>query len=227
MSAIASYPRTHPRSGLTGPGSAHRRPAPAADVPTLRVTFEIALTGEQLPPRASWLLELVRDLVDRGDGSVALTGFAGQPAAPDPAPAWSPNPTRSDVADPDQPGRADPGEPRDAGADGPRSTGADEPHTLRVLRASRVVLHGGRLIPLTRLEFGLLLFLAEHPGRAFTRLQLLSSVWGYKQAVARTVDVHVRRLRAKVGETIPVVTTVYGVGYALSDDARVRIDQDD
>ena len=91
----------------------------------------------------------------------------------------------------------------------------------RILAGSRVVRQGDRVIPLTRIEFDLLLFLAEHPRRVFTRLQLLSNVWGYEHAVARTVDVHVRRLRAKLGAANPLVTTVYGVGYRLADEARV------
>ncbi|MEH0826368.1 MULTISPECIES: winged helix-turn-helix domain-containing protein [unclassified Micromonospora] len=101
----------------------------------------------------------------------------------------------------------------------------EHPDTLRVLAASRRVRQGDREIPLTRIEFDLLLFLAEHPHRVFTRLQLLGSVWGYEHAVARTVDVHVRRLRAKLGADTPLVTTVYGVGYRLADEARIRVDR--
>ncbi|WP_425463472.1 winged helix-turn-helix domain-containing protein [Micromonospora palomenae] len=108
----------------------------------------------------------------------------------------------------------------------PAPAPADEhPDTLRILAGSRVVRQGDREIPLTRIEFDLLLFLAEHPHRVFTRLQLLGSVWGYEHAVARTVDVHVRRLRAKLGADTPLVTTVYGVGYRLADEARVRVDR--
>ena len=101
-----------------------------------------------------------------------------------------------------------------------------DPATVRVLAGSRVVRHGTRDIPLTRIEFDLLHFLAAHPRRVFTRLQLLSSVWGYEHAVARTVDVHLRRLRAKLGADTPLVTTVYGVGYRLADEARVVVDPD-
>ncbi|MEV0806817.1 winged helix-turn-helix domain-containing protein [Micromonospora sp. NPDC050200] len=103
---------------------------------------------------------------------------------------------------------------------------ADEhPDTLRIRAGSRVVRQGDREIPLTRIEFDLLLFLAEHPHRVFTRPQLLGSVWGYEHAVPRTVDVHVRRLRAKLGAATPLVTTVYGVGYRLADEASVRVDR--
>jgi two-component system, OmpR family, response regulator len=94
---------------------------------------------------------------------------------------------------------------------------------VRLLTASRQVFLDGEVLPLTRLEFDLLLFLAENPRRVFTRGQLLAGVWGYEHTGERTVDVHVRRLRVKLGGTVPLVTTVYGVGYRLADDARVLI----
>ncbi|WP_328654553.1 winged helix-turn-helix domain-containing protein [Micromonospora sp. NBC_00330] len=97
------------------------------------------------------------------------------------------------------------------------------PDHVRILAGSRMVRQGDRVIALTRIEYELLLFLAERPRRVFTRLQLLSSVWGYEHAVARTVDVHVRRLRAKLTGS-EVVTTVYGVGYRLADEAPISVD---
>jgi two-component system, OmpR family, response regulator len=92
---------------------------------------------------------------------------------------------------------------------------------LRLLAASRQVLLGGVALPVTRIEFDLLQFLAENPRRVFTRAQLLAAVWGYEHTGERTVDVHVRRLRVKVGMNVPLVTTVYGVGYRLADDACI------
>jgi two-component system OmpR family response regulator len=94
---------------------------------------------------------------------------------------------------------------------------------LRLLISSRQVLLDGTMLSLTRLEFDLLLFLAEHPRRVFSRAQLLTGVWGYEHTGERTVDVHVRRLRVKLGGGLPLITTVYGVGYRLSDDARIVI----
>ena len=94
---------------------------------------------------------------------------------------------------------------------------------VRILAGSRQVMLDGDLLPLTRLEFDLLLFLAERPRRVFTRGQLLAGVWGYDHTGERTVDVHVRRLRLKLGNNLPVITTVYGVGYRLSDDSRVIV----
>jgi DNA-binding response OmpR family regulator len=73
----------------------------------------------------------------------------------------------------------------------------------------------GRSLDLTFKEFELLKFLAQHPGRVFTRAQLLQEVWGYDYfGGTRTVDVHVRRLRAKLGpEHEALIGTVRNVGY--------------
>lgn len=94
---------------------------------------------------------------------------------------------------------------------------------VRLLTASRQALLDGEVLSLTRLEFDLLLYLAERPRRVFSRAQLLAAVWGYERAGERTVDVHVRRLRLKLGVSVPAITTVYGVGYRLADDARVVV----
>jgi DNA-binding response OmpR family regulator len=74
---------------------------------------------------------------------------------------------------------------------------------------------GGRALDLTFKEFELLKYLAQHAGRVFTRAQLLQEVWGYDYfGGTRTVDVHVRRLRAKLGpEREALIGTVRNVGY--------------
>jgi DNA-binding response OmpR family regulator len=74
---------------------------------------------------------------------------------------------------------------------------------------------GGRTLDLTFKEFELLKYLAQHPGRVFTRDQLLQEVWGYDYfGGTRTVDVHVRRLRAKLGaDHEALIGTVRNVGY--------------
>jgi DNA-binding response OmpR family regulator len=81
----------------------------------------------------------------------------------------------------------------------------------------------GRPLDLTFKEFELLRFLATHPSRVFTREQLLSEVWGYDYfGGTRTVDVHVRRLRAKLGDLESLIGTVRNVGYRFNvyeDDA--------
>ena len=98
---------------------------------------------------------------------------------------------------------------------------------VRLLTASRQVVVDGQVLPLTRLEFDLLQFLADNPRRVFARGQLLAGVWGYEHTGERTVDVHVRRLRVKLGNQVPLVTTVYGVGYRLADDACIVVQPQD
>jgi DNA-binding response OmpR family regulator len=73
----------------------------------------------------------------------------------------------------------------------------------------------GRTLDLTYKEFELLKYIAQHPGRVFTRAQLLQEVWGYDYfGGTRTVDVHVRRLRAKLGpDHEALIGTVRNVGY--------------
>jgi len=77
----------------------------------------------------------------------------------------------------------------------------------------------GRLLDLTYKEFELLRFLVAHPGRVYTREGLLHEVWGYAfYGGTRTVDVHVRRLRAKLGvEHESLIETVRGVGYRAAE----------
>jgi DNA-binding response OmpR family regulator len=71
----------------------------------------------------------------------------------------------------------------------------------------------GRVLELSFREFELLAFLTENPGRVFSRRQLVSSVWEGAAVGARTVDVHVRRLRMKLGPHADRITTVRNVGY--------------
>jgi DNA-binding response OmpR family regulator len=77
----------------------------------------------------------------------------------------------------------------------------------------------GRSLDLTFKEFELLKYLAQHPGRVFTRAQLLQEIWGYDYfGGTRTVDVHVRRLRSKLGpEFEAIIGTVRNVGYRFTN----------
>ena len=109
---------------------------------------------------------------------------------------------------------------------------AREPETSEI-RAGDVVVDEvtysakvrGRTLDLTYKEFELLKFLAQHPGRVFTRAQLLQEVWGYDYfGGTRTVDVHVRRLRAKLGvEHEALIGTVRNVGYRFVPPGRDRV----
>jgi DNA-binding response OmpR family regulator len=96
----------------------------------------------------------------------------------------------------------------------------DDPDVLRyqdleLNTATYQATLGGRPQDLTYMEYELLRFLVEHPGRVWSREQILSKVWGYDYfGGSRTVDVHIRRLRAKLGEERRSwITTVRSVGY--------------
>ncbi|WP_431729385.1 winged helix-turn-helix domain-containing protein [Verrucosispora sp. TAA-831] len=179
------------------PPGGQRRPANST-TPVLTVTLSIPLVCEEsLTPAARRLLDAARELLERGEGTIV----ASPPVVPERRTEGLPT------------GRA------------PVRQIAPTIPNLHILASSRSVLRDGEPLPLTRLEFDLLLHLVAHPRRVFTRLQLLNAVWGYEHAGVRTVDVHVRRLRGKVGVDVPLVTTVYGVGYRLADDARVTLDR--
>ena len=103
-----------------------------------------------------------------------------------------------------------------------RRTPSDSGNSLRIGdisidQVAHSLTRDGRIIPLTRLEFDLLVALAKEPGRVFTREALLSEVWGYQHATdTRLVNVHVQRLRSKVErdpDNPELIQTVRGVGY--------------
>jgi DNA-binding response OmpR family regulator len=86
--------------------------------------------------------------------------------------------------------------------------------SLIIDEASYSAKLAGQTLDLTFKEFELLRFFASHPARVYTREQLLSEVWGYDYfGGTRTVDVHVRRLRAKLGDHEQMIGTVRNVGY--------------
>ena len=87
---------------------------------------------------------------------------------------------------------------------------------LRIDPARHQVLAHGREVTLTLKEFQLLSLLVEHAGTVFTRDQLPNTIWGY--GPSRTVDVHVRPLRQKLGEAGRCIETVRGVGYKAESD---------
>ena len=94
---------------------------------------------------------------------------------------------------------------------------------LMLDEASYSVFAGNRRLDLTLTEFKLLDYLAKHPGQAFTRDELLRDVWGHPCGNAKTVDVHVQRLRAKLGTPYEaLVDTVRGVGYMAVQPRRPR-----
>ena len=85
---------------------------------------------------------------------------------------------------------------------------------VRIDLDTREVTFEGRAVPTTRMEFGLLALLVEHPGRVFSREELLNRVWGYERTpTTRTVDTHVVQLRTKLRADL--IESVRGIGYRL------------
>lgn len=106
-----------------------------------------------------------------------------------------------------------------------RSTSDISDDRLRIVPHARTVLRRGLPIPLTRLEFDLLLYLSERPRRVLPRRTLMADVWGIDEPLnSRTVDVHIRRLRDKLGSDRPRITTVRGVGYRFDGTQDVLIE---
>jgi two-component system alkaline phosphatase synthesis response regulator PhoP len=98
-----------------------------------------------------------------------------------------------------------------------RAGGTVEVGDLRVDTLAREATWKGKLLTLTPREFELLAFMASRPGRVSTREELLRKVWGYDyMGETRTVDVHIRRLRAKLGPRSELIETVTGAGYKLA-----------
>ena len=97
-----------------------------------------------------------------------------------------------------------------------RGPGILEVGPVRVDPLAHEASCGARKLVLTPREFELLAFFARHPGRVLSREELLRKVWGYDYVgETRTVDVHVRRLRAKLGPKQSLIETVTGAGYKL------------
>lgn len=93
---------------------------------------------------------------------------------------------------------------------------------LQINKETReVLLKGQPITNLTPKEFDLLYYFIQHPRQVFTREQLLERVWGYQYyGDERTVDVHIKRLRKKIGTTAqPMLHTVWGVGYKFDESA--------
>jgi DNA-binding response OmpR family regulator len=115
-----------------------------------------------------------------------------------------------------------------------RAAGADAGVSDEIRRGDLVIDEaayaariGDRMLDLTFKEFELLRYLAQHPGRVFSRAQLLQEVWGYDYyGGTRTVDVHVRRLRAKLGlEHDGLIGTVRNVGYRFVPPSDRRLEE--
>ncbi|MER7009333.1 winged helix-turn-helix domain-containing protein [Dactylosporangium sp. NPDC000555] len=198
--------------------------APDVATSVVTITVHITLNGEELPPEASRLLSDLEALA----ASQATQHIQRNVTLPRTGSAPAPQARALRLVEA-APGVSATTEPPTAPAGGDakaRRIGRATPDapSLYLCTGSRLVLQDGAPVPLTRREYDLFLFLCEHPRRVFSRAQLLRQVWGYDMVgTERTVDVHVRRLRVKLGDAARIIATVRGVGYRLDDDAAVQV----
>ncbi len=193
-------PDADPQVPAGGPASGRPYPPPTDPSTTeLVLTLHIAVpAGAPLPPALARLLLSLAPAPDPSGGS--LPGHALVPRL--------------------RPVAALPG----AGSGGHAPVGPPAAAAVTIDLASRSVRLDGQPLPLTRREYELLVFFCRNPRRAFNRSQLLRQVWGYPPVAGeRTVDVHVRRLRAKLDGRGPTIETVRGYGYRLDNAAQARL----
>jgi hypothetical protein len=201
--------------------------APEVAPSVVTITVHITLNGDELPPEASRLIsdlealaasqakQQIQQPIQRGAQAPAPRVAAGTHTLQH-GPSQHTGRNLRLVEAPEPAVQTEPARVKRIGA-------ADAP-SLYLCTGSRLVLRDGAPVPLTRREYDLFLFLCEHPRRVFSRAQLLRQVWGYDMVgTERTVDVHVRRLRVKLGEAARIIATVRGVGYRLDDDAAVQV----
>ncbi|MEV6117490.1 winged helix-turn-helix domain-containing protein [Streptomyces sp. NPDC052109] len=143
------------------------------------------------------------------DGSAPLAGYLVLvPEGTDPAELFAKDVTRPEI--------------RPVPHTNPPPVGQPASGTVRIDPARRVAEVGGRELDLTYLEFGLLAHLVRHPHRVHAREQLMAGIWGYEHiGDGRTVDVHIARLRRKLGAAHRHrIVTVRRVGYKYVPDLR-------
>lgn len=187
---------------------------PGGPARSARVTVEIDLAGGRAPGVASALCAEITDLLAgharSGDTSVSASvslGFGDAAAHPVPSPAAFLS-----------------GDEGHATEDAAGTGAAGSAPALRIVAGRRAAIQDGAELALTRREFDLLAFLARHPRQVFSRSQLIDAVWGARfRDSERTIDVHVRRVRAKLSPTGPRIVTVRGVGYRLDHPDRVAV----
>ena len=90
---------------------------------------------------------------------------------------------------------------------------------MQIYPENYIVKMKGKEIPLPKKEFEVLLFLVRHPDRVVSREVLLNEIWGRDvYVVDRTIDVHIRKIREKIGVAANLIETVKGVGYRFKKD---------
>lgn len=190
--------------------------------PNVTITVQITVTGEALPMAARRLVNDLRELASGGSGAAVPDVTALPQARALPEVGGPAEPRIGQESRLPAPAR----EPALRLVGPPKPTPEPPPgcSVLRVDTGPRQVSRDGVPVHLARREYDLLVFLCEYPRRVFSRGQLLRQVWGYEMVGGeRTVDVHIRRLRAKLGDCAGAIVTVRGVGYRFDDESAIRL----
>ncbi|AOS63252.1 winged helix-turn-helix domain-containing protein [Actinoalloteichus hymeniacidonis] len=175
--------------------------APEDPMDDAAVTVTLSTDDHDPASLAGRLVEIIGTVLDPQSVTVTVRGASLRSAAPRPRPAGATAPPRHMVP-----------------------VGSGSVPVLIDVPSRRVVCRG-LPIELTRLEFDLLLFLCEHRDRVHRRTSLINRLWGasHEPPGNRTVDVHIRRIRAKLGDEAEVISTVRGIGYRVDVDAEVIV----
>jgi DNA-binding winged helix-turn-helix (wHTH) protein len=203
---------------------------PGAATPQVTVTVAVTLTGEDAISAADDiednLWHLAADLLDGASVVTVATTVESvrsreNPSAPNQILSGHPGSLPAATSGPARDNSRPQADPR---PDGITTTVLPGPVNapLKLFPASRIATLEGTPVQLTRREFDMLLHMARHPGRVFTRQQLSLAVWHEDfMRGERTIDVHIHRLRLKLAGRGPTITTVRGVGYRLDGAHRV------
>jgi hypothetical protein len=207
LSAVPAAPAPAPAPLVAVPvpvfSAAAPQPVPAPRA-AATVLVEVGVSGADALHAATQLAGRIRDLLDaeQPTGADLMTSVGVRLG---PLPVAAPQP------------------PVEAPAAAPVAT-SGQTGSIVLYPSRRVALVDAAPVTLTRREFDLLVHLAQNPGRVFGRPQLLRTVWGHQVICGeRTVDVHVRRLRAKLGAAAMGISTVRGVGYRLEPTDLVTV----
>jgi two-component system, OmpR family, response regulator len=180
--------------------------------PELTITVQVTVSGSVVPGVTTQVLQEIQEFADRMNGAGVTLIPAVEPDRLLEAAAEHNGHRPEDRHD------GDPAE--EQGGHGRAERDGQGPR-LCLVPAARVVLLDSAPVQLTRREFDLLLFLCRNRLRVVSREELLTEVWEYEwTGGSRTVDVHIRRLRVKLGA---VFSTVHGVGYRVDDRVRVTV----
>jgi DNA-binding winged helix-turn-helix (wHTH) protein len=212
----------HRPADLTGSASPHR-PHPASQV---TVTVAVTLTGADAISAADDIEDGLWNLANGLSDGASVVTVATTVASVR---------SRDDLALPERTAAATNRAPADRpttptpdpwSSDGrfasPGASPTPVTAPLKLFPASRIATLDSTPVQLTRREFDMLLHMARHPGRVFTRQQLSLAVWHEDfMRGERTIDVHIHRLRLKLAGRGPTITTVRGVGYRLDAAHRV------